>query len=542
MNPTSNYPVHIFQYFFKSFYDKPANVSSSNYSFLVFTNHVYFLALLAHISFLIFFTYLNQSFLAIFNIGSCILFIMALKINMRGHILIGFALVSAEIVLHAIACVLILGWNSGFHYYMLGLVIVFFTASVERFFYKIVISLIIILIYIGLYSHSLVVPPWNPLPLLFQNIFNITNTLMFNLVMSVALFASTDATTKAKAKLAEALKQIELSQQETLKKNEELAQKNNELIELHKKADRIFSALSEALPGTVLDGKYRLNEKIGSGGYGAIYKATHLAIMRDVAVKVFRPTTGNDSAEELARFQLEAVSTGRVNHPNAVQVLDSGISTDGIAYLVMELLVGHSLSSELARDKILSPQRCAQIILPVCEVLSKAHSMGIIHRDIKPDNIFLQQALEGEVVKVVDFGIAKIVDDSLNMNIGDLTGKGGVIGTPVYIAPERFQLKTYDGKADVYSVGVMIYEMLCGQPPFEIWDGNYYSLMIKHLSQEPLPLRKLNASIPEKLELAVLKTLEKNPEQRCTAKELAIAIADALDIDLSKPLLSSNCF
>lgn len=554
MNTISNYPTRIFQYLFKSFYDKPADFPSSNYGFLVFTNFVYFSALLAHFSFLLFFAYVNESFLAIFNIGSCILFIVALKLNMRGYLLISFGLVATEMVLHAIACVLILGWNSGFHYYMLGLVLIFFSASVERLFYKIAISLVIIIIYIGLYYHSLIAPPWHPLPIFFENIFNITNTLVLNLVMAVALFAGTDATAKAEAKLAEALKQIELSQQDTLKKNEELAQKNTELVELHRKADqknaelielhhkadRIFSALSEALPGTVLDGKYRLDEKIGSGGYGAVYKATHLTIMRNVAVKVFRPTAGNDSAEDLARFQLEAVSAGRINHPNVIQILDSGISTDGIAYLVMELLVGHSLSHELAEERVLSPARCAQIILPVCDVLFKAHSMGIIHRDIKPDNIFLHQTPEGEVVKVLDFGIAKLIDENLSLNLKNLTGHGGLMGTPVYMAPERFQLKPYDGKIDVYSVGVMLYEMLCGQPPFDTLDGNYYSLMTQHLTEAPTPLRQLNRNIPEKLETIVLKALEKNAFLRCSARELALDLTDALDIDLSNPLAPSE--
>src|SRR5687768_10108050 len=144
-------------------------------------------------------------------------------------------------------------------------------------------------------------------------------------------------------------------------------------MEMHQRADRIFSALADALPGTVLDGKYRLDEKIGAGGFGAVYQATHLAMKRPLAVKVFKPAPGNDSAEGLERFQLEAISACRINHGNAVAVLDSGISSEGIAYLVMELLNGHTLKSELKQHKRLSINRVGEILIPVCDVLSTAH-------------------------------------------------------------------------------------------------------------------------------------------------------------------------
>src|SRR5207253_1447076 len=129
-----------------------------------------------------------------------------------------------------------------------------------------------------------------------------------------------------------------------------------------------------ALPGTVLDGKYRLDLKIGTGGYGVVYRGTHLAMKRPIAVKVFKPSPGNDSAESLERFQQEAISACRINHLNAVSVLDSGISSEGIAYLVMELLEGNPLSRELREGRIFSPLRCAEIIIPICEVLTKAHA------------------------------------------------------------------------------------------------------------------------------------------------------------------------
>jgi ligand-binding sensor domain-containing protein/serine/threonine protein kinase len=319
---------------------------------------------------------------------------------------------------------------------------------------------------------------------------------------------------------------------ELAKKNEELARKNQELVQSHKRADKIFSALSDILPGTVLDEKYRLENKIGSGGFGAVYKATHLIMKRPVAVKIFRPSAGNATAESLERFLLEAISTCRINHPNAVSVLDSGVSTEGIAYMVMELLEGHTLSAELERKGRLLPARAAEIVIPVCDVLSKAHAAGIVHRDIKPDNIFLHQTPEGEVVKVVDFGIAKLLDDVSSMEVNSLTAAGRMIGTPAYISPERLDDKPYDGRADVYSLGVMLYQMLCGHMPFHSVDGSFEALIYMHLMKPPRPLREFNPDIPTDLETVVMRALEKKPENRPTAKEFVQEFSTVLGIQL----------
>ncbi|MEW6731938.1 MAG: two-component regulator propeller domain-containing protein [Acidobacteriota bacterium] len=316
-------------------------------------------------------------------------------------------------------------------------------------------------------------------------------------------------------------------------KNRELFSMNQELIELHKRADRIFSALAEALPGTVLDGKYRLDEKIGSGGFGAVYRGTHLAMKRPIAVKIFKPTPGNDSAEGLNRFLSESVSASRINHPNAVMVLDSGISSEGIAYLVMELLVGHTLTEELHQKGALSLGRAAQILYPVCSVLSKAHQLGIIHRDIKPDNIFLHQTLDGEIVKVVDFGIAKLIESDGNIDINNLTATGRIIGTPVYIAPERLEGRAYDGQSDIYSLGIVLYEMLCGRLPFSS-PRDIFVIIHLHLTKLPQPLREINPSIPEAVETLVLRALSKGPEKRPTAKEFGEEFLIALGIEPDK--------
>ncbi len=326
---------------------------------------------------------------------------------------------------------------------------------------------------------------------------------------------------KKNLELAETVEKLKDSQIAIEKSNKNLLKANEELVESHKRADKIFAALAETLPGKVLDEKYRLDSKIGSGGFGAVYKATHLALNRPIAVKVFRPTEDNASAENLERFLLEGISTCRVNHPNAVSVLDSGISSDGIAYLVMELLEGWSLSNELKDNSKLPIKRCLDILIPVCEVLAEAHKSGIIHRDIKPDNIFLHQTKEGEVIKVVDFGIAKLVDKDEKTTPSNLTGTGNLVGTPAYMAPERLSNKPYDGRSDVYSVGILLYQMLAGCVPFEEEYSGIVGLVLMHLKQAPPPLTDFDESIPKDLEDIVMKALVKNPEERLNAHDLA---------------------
>jgi serine/threonine protein kinase len=254
---------------------------------------------------------------------------------------------------------------------------------------------------------------------------------------------------------------MEKKNSELAKKNEELLRSQEELIRSYEKADLIFSALSDILPGTILDGKYRLETKIGEGGFGAVYQALHIELNRPVAVKIFRPLASNITEESLKRFRLEGVSACRINHPNAISILDSGVSSKGIAYLVMELLQGHSLAEELQKKWKLTPARCAEIVIPVCNVLARAHEARIIHRDIKPDNIYLHQTKDGEVVKVVDFGIAKLLDETTNSSI-KVSITAGFIGTPEYMSPERLNNLPCDGKADVYSLGITLYQMLSG--------------------------------------------------------------------------------
>jgi serine/threonine protein kinase/ligand-binding sensor domain-containing protein len=323
--------------------------------------------------------------------------------------------------------------------------------------------------------------------------------------------------------LAEANRRVE-------EKNQELDRKIEELEASQRQADRIFSALAQALPGTVLDEKYRLDEKIGAGGFGAVFKATHLGLNRPIAVKIFRPVPGNDSTDAVERFRREGIAACRVNHPNAVTVLDSGISSDGIAYIAMELLEGESLAEVLRQTPSMSLRRCAEIIVPVCEALEAAHSVGIIHRDIKPDNIFIHRTPEGEVVKVVDFGIAKLVGADDTEDMETLTRTGGIVGTPIYMAPERVSGNPYDGKSDLYSVGIVLYQMLCGRVPFAVSGNSFVQVALLHLRADPPPLRAYNPGIPENVEVLMKKALAKSPADRPTphgfATELMNIVSD----------------
>ncbi len=317
--------------------------------------------------------------------------------------------------------------------------------------------------------------------------------------------------------------QLKLSrlQKDLGRQNEELVRKNEELTQAQRRTDLVFSALAEALPGTLLDGKYRLEEKIGTGGFGAVFRGTHLGLNLPVAIKVFRPMSGNDTPDALERFRQEGVAASRIKHPNVVEIHDNGISSTGIAYLVMELLQGHTLAAELADRRPFTPERTVEILVPVCETLAEFHAAGIVHRDIKPENIYLHQARHGEVVKLLDFGLSKIWGPAGDQTQATVTLGDTVIGTLAYMAPERLLNRPYDGRSDVYSLGVVIYRMLSGVSPFQTGDSARYVVAMMQLTSEPPPLSAHSANLPAGLDELVGRMLSKDPERRPTAKELS---------------------
>jgi serine/threonine protein kinase len=239
-----------------------------------------------------------------------------------------------------------------------------------------------------------------------------------------------------------------------------------------------------------------------------------------VAVKVLSTSAGTDP-EALARFRREGASACRVQHPNAVQVLDLGVNDGGVAYLVMELLRGRALDAVLNEADRLTPRRSTEILEPVCRALAVAHAADVVHRDIKPSNIFLHGM--DETPKILDFGIAKIAGAAaLGQN---LTTDGSLLGTPAYMAPERFRRGPYGPKSDIYSVGTVLYEMLAGRLPFIPASPDPLALVAMQVEDDPPPLRPLCPGVSPSLEALVRSTLDKDPAARPGAEPLARRLA-----------------
>jgi CheY-like chemotaxis protein len=274
-------------------------------------------------------------------------------------------------------------------------------------------------------------------------------------------------------------------------------------------------------PGRVLAQRYRLEAPIGSGSFGTVWRARHLDLEHDVALKVLQKTGGG--GDPLARFRREGISACRVKHPNAVSVIDFVVTAEGTAFLVMELLQGHSFREEIAREGTLPSARAASVMRPVCDVLAEAHRNGVVHRDIKPSNIFIHGTAAAEQVKVVDFGIAKVSGSGREK---DPTEEGMIIGTLAYMAPERFRNAPVDGRADVYSVGVTLYEAVVGHPPF-IHAESPVALARMHMSEAPRPPRSLRPEVWPELEAVILDALEKDPDDRPTIERVGAALARA---------------
>jgi serine/threonine protein kinase len=347
--------------------------------------------------------------------------------------------------------------------------------------------------------------------------------------------------------------------------------------------------------GQVLDDKYRLERLLGQGGMGAVFLATHLGTDRYVALKLIAPQLMRNQ-EFVERFKREARAAGRLRHPNVVDVTDFGFSGDGkdrVAYLVMEYLDGCTLSDVLAEENRLPLYWVVDILEQVCGAVQEAHQQGILHRDLKPDNIWLEpNGLGGYRVKVLDFGIAKLAENgsalpaatgpsaqlqptaaapsleavtmiypsaaaaddgeatqimppaeqqtrvldsardtaarpqetapALGTAASGLTRIGSILGTPLYMSPEQCRGERLDARSDIYSIGVIAYQMLTGAPPFT---GDTSSVIRAHNDVQPTPVRELNKKLPKRVSRMVMSALEKDREQR---PPTAIAFANAM--------------
>ncbi|HEY6458801.1 MAG TPA: serine/threonine-protein kinase, partial [Polyangiaceae bacterium] len=275
------------------------------------------------------------------------------------------------------------------------------------------------------------------------------------------------------------------------------------------------------LTGTVLGGKYHIGRKIGSGGIGVVYAAEHVTLGHEVAVKVLRGAAARDGGE-IARLRREAYIQVHVEHPNVVRVLDLDQMPDGSIYVVMDRLVGRSLADKLARDGLIAPGLAIPVYIDVCRALHAAHKKGVVHRDLKPGNIFL---CDDGVAKVLDFGMSKLATAE------SLTQTGYTLGTPEYMAPEQCIGAQVEPRTDIYALGVMMYEALTGELP--IVAQNRRELLDLHQRQIPTPmrLRRPDLPIPELLDQAVMKCLKKRLNERPkSAMELEQMLA-AISLD-----------
>ena len=263
--------------------------------------------------------------------------------------------------------------------------------------------------------------------------------------------------------------------------------------------------------GSVLDGRYRVDAVLGKGGMGRVYKGEHTGIGRAVAIKVLHPDLGRNK-EAAARFQREALASGRLDHPNIVGVSDFGVMEDGSLYLVMEALEGEGLGARLERDVRISWPESCDIVRQVLAGLRHAHDKGVVHRDIKPDNIFLAHKDGERIIKILDFGIAK-----LYAGTGDdpaMTRAGLTVGTPAYLSPEQAVGGEIKPASDLYSLSVVFYEMLTGRPPFE--DKDPLQIMTAHVSRDVPRFAEVarDLKVPPALEVVIRKGLEKMQADR----------------------------
>ncbi len=270
----------------------------------------------------------------------------------------------------------------------------------------------------------------------------------------------------------------------------------------------------DPLIDTTVAGRYKLIGVLGRGGMGKVYLGEHIAIRKRVAIKILHQAYCERPAL-VKRFLIEARAATSIAHENVIEITDFGETDTGAAFFVMELLEGEELGVMLRRERVLPWSRVSRILYQICRALEAAHDKGIVHRDMKPANCFLiQRSGIDDFVKLLDFGIAKVVQSEDPDSIGGLTEAGAVIGTPEFMAPEQIQGAPVDKRMDIYAVGCIAYRMLTGHLPFR--DNTSYGTMTLQVHADPVPPRDRNpeANIPEPVEALVLRALEKNPDDR----------------------------
>ncbi|HEY6186532.1 MAG TPA: serine/threonine-protein kinase [Pyrinomonadaceae bacterium] len=259
----------------------------------------------------------------------------------------------------------------------------------------------------------------------------------------------------------------------------------------------------------IIAGRFRIECEIGRGGMGTVYRATHLGLERPVAVKIIKTEFASDP-HVTDRFLREARTMARLRHPHAAMIFDAGNLPDGRHFIIMEFVEGATLSETLQRDGRFTPERAVRIASDICDVLGEAHSLGIIHRDLKPSNIILNE----RGVCVLDFGVAKVLQTTSSDKVAThaTTGSGAIVGTPRYMSPEQCMGQKIDVRSDLYSLGVCLYEMLAGRPPFI--DPLASAVLVKQATAQPTPITTLRPDLPRTLAAAIHTLLAKQPEHR----------------------------
>ncbi len=290
---------------------------------------------------------------------------------------------------------------------------------------------------------------------------------------------------------------------------------------------------SELIPGMTIRDKYLILDKVGEGGMGVVYRARHLAFNEIRALKVVHQSFAEDKAF-IKRFKTEAIVARKLLHPNAVRIDDLDSTEDGRPFIVMELVEGGSLKTLIAETGILPVSRALDIAAQAADALAAAHRMGIVHRDIKPDNILVTRSPadgRSDLVKVVDFGIAKVREGTLDVGSGYANTRSGmIVGTPQYLSPEQAMGKQgdqIDGRADIYSLGIVLYVMLTGQLPFD--SDTPMGFLLHHVQTQPVAPHVIrpDLKIPTVVEAVLMKALEKDRDKRfASAGEMAQALRD----------------